>query len=254
MKRFSFALVGALCLSSFSYGAEWLKSFGTVSGSLTSSVKGYVSPTPQAGQVTGTGNYFWGGVRTGAIRVKQGTGATASTVSYGDEFLTFCISPFEELGSPNNPWRIDTPTLYTGTSATNTDFDRIARLVSFGWTSAVETNAVFGAAFQLALWSIIQDTAPNSLYNYSANLLTSNAAVNTEYNNFLNIANGTSSFGTAAGSMMMYRPTNLTDSQILIAKVVGGGNSSTPVPEPFTIGIGLAAAGAFVQRRLKSSS
>lgn len=253
MKRLCLALVGALSLSSASFGAEWLKSLGTVSGSYESMVRGHVSATPGAGHVIGNGNYLAATVKVGAIRTKYGTGSTRTNAVFGTEFFTFCITPFEELGRPNDTWMIDSPTLYNGTSSVSTDYDRIARLVSFGWNSLVETNAVYGAAFQLALWSIVQDATTSQLGQFYSNLLLSNSSVNTQYLAFLDIANGNSAFGTQAGKMMLYRPNPLGDSQILISKVMDGGGGSSPVPEPFTIGLGLAAAGAYVRRRVQQS-
>lgn len=254
MKRFMFALAGALCLSSVSFGAEWLKSFGVVSGSKSGSVKGYVDPSAPAGHIQGLGDgkYSWGGVYAGAIKVKYGTGPDKNNVTYGGaEFLTFCISPFEELGKPDNPWKINTPSIYHGTSNTYTDYDRLARLVHFGWDTAV-ANVVNSAAFQLAIWSIVQDASPYAGYHFQSSML-SDSAVNTEYLKFLDIANGVSSYGNAAGKMVVFQPNPITASQMLITKVGDNGGGFTPVPEPFTMGLGLAAAGVFIRRRMKKA-
>lgn len=244
-----FALAGALCLSSVSFGAEWLKSFGVVDGSKSGLVMGHVSPTPGAGHIVGTGDYIWGSAYAGAIKVKYDVGPTKASVTFPNaEFLTFCVSPFEELGKPDNPWKIDSPYVYNGTTNTSTDYDRLARLVEFGWDTGV-ANTVNAAAFQLAIWSIVQDAGGQSFFS----TMLSDSAVQAEYVKFLDIANGVSIHGTAGGKMVVFQPNPLTASQILITKVGDNGGGYTPVPEPFTMGLGLAAAGVFVRRRMKKA-
>lgn len=219
--------------------AEVLKYNGTGKG-LTGSVSGWDSLTND--------NYSWGsGTWNGQLRVqyKQDPG------TYGTEFRAYCITPAEVLGSPVNPWVIDTPILING-GMSNSISDRIARLVTHG-TTVVGVSDIFGggmtnaagAAFQLALWSIVND---NTMQPFASGLLSSNATVAGLYNGLIGVANTTS----LTGSYIAFNPNPITGSQILITGTGGGGGGFTPVPEPFTMGLGLAAAGAFVRRRVKA--
>lgn len=238
MKRvICLALLATLAVSS--QAAEYLYYSGPGKG-LSGSVSGWDSIS--------NGGYSWGSSTwNGQLKVQYKN----EPGSFGTEFRTFCITPDEVLGSPDNPWKIDTPILINGGLGTSV-MDRIARLVSHG-TTVTGVSDIFGsgisheasAAFQLALWRIVNN---DSLATFNSGLLTTNTTVLGIYNDLIGLSNDT----TKAGSFVAFYPNPLSGSQILITGTAPNGGGYTPVPEPFTMGLGLATAGAFIRRRVKA--
>lgn len=230
-----FAALASLAIAA--QAAEYIKYNGTGKG-LSGSASGWDGIT--------NGGYNYGSVWNGQLKVQY----KKDPGSFGLEFRTFCITPDEIVGSPNNPYVIDTPVLINGGFGMGM-FDRIARIVSHA--STVGVNNIFGAgatneaaaAFQIALWRIVNNDGQAA---FNAGLLGSNATVNGFYNSLMGLANDT----TKTGSFVAFYPNPITGSQILITGTGDNGGGFTPVPEPFTMGLGLAAAGVFIRRKIKA--
>lgn len=268
MKRVLFGIVGALALCTTAMATEWLYWPGSSTG-LGLGRTGAVSGRDTY-YTTGSGAIYshGSGLSVKQIRVKYGTSANSSTTptTYGSLFNTYCISPTEILASPSNPYIINTPTQYNGGN-TMSDLDRIARLTSLNDTAVAGANNAFDfltsnttnndicAAFQLALWNIVQDNDSFTSHNFNpSGFFTMGGAVENNIESYFNAFMGIANDTTKTGSMIMFYPNPLTGSQILITNTVPGGGGFTPTPEPFTMSLGLAAAAAFVRRRIKAKA
>lgn len=233
--------VSLAVLATTSFAAEYLQynsgwNGGGISGQ---SVSGYDT-------LSGASYSYGGSVYVGQIGVQYKN--TATTNTYGSTFQTYCITPSVILGNGGNPWAINSPVLINGGNSLSI-FDRIARLSSNA-SIAVGTDVYSAAlndqisgAFQLALWSIVNSTNTPA---FASGHLT--GTVLSWYNTFIGISNNTSQ----TGSFVAFYPNPLSGSQILITGTGNNGGGFSPVPEPFTMGLGLAAAGAFIRRRIKS--
>lgn len=259
MKRVLFGVLFAAVTVASSQASEWLYYTGM----------GFAGTGSVTGRDTASGlpgNYNHGNVYMGQIKVKYlnygGVGTPGTGLFTGSNINTYCITPNEVLGSPSNPWRIDTPFL-AGGGNTMSDFDRIGRLVAndnlatgtgaaggadaFSNSSAISND--IATAFQLALWNVVQDAGGNT---FSTNKFVIGGGVDNDiedfFNKFMTIANNTNLTGRA----IFFQPNPLDSSQILVTNTGGGGGQFTPTPEPFTMGLGIAAAAAFARRRIKA--
>ncbi len=189
-----------------------------------------------------------------AGQLKVGWGATGAAAQAAPSFITFCISPDKDLPPTNpneNPWEIATMGSYTVTGGMSL-LERIGRLVAWGSAnnmfdvnlSNTPANNEAAASFQVALW-MVATGGPQS--GYQGGQIASGTGSATDL--VANIANNVT-YGVGS-SMAIYYPTN-TNGQILVGQLGDTTGTYTPVPEPFTMGLGLAAAGAFIRRRVKA--
>jgi hypothetical protein len=155
---------------------------------------------------------------------------------------------------------VGTKTWSGGSQQVTFNFTQIARLGRLwylaltggltGWTGWDSNSA---AAFQLAQWEILFDGGSMDLTSGNFQLDGGNA--NGRYAATQSMLADASTFGLRANLILLSDALN--SGQPLVQDQITGYISSNPpntVPEPFTMGLGAAAAGLFVRRRLKAKS
>ncbi|MBC8066471.1 MAG: PEP-CTERM sorting domain-containing protein [Chlorobia bacterium] len=268
MKRFASVGIVAFCMVGSTLANGWLDYVGTGNGN-NAKMNGTYNSLPYGGSGTS--------VFSGQINVKysnnQTGGPWSSTIS------TFCISPDRALlGTPaQDPWDILTPVQYNAGVGDNSVLGRVARLVGYGARVSVNNtsqdmfylNGSGGAddqrasIFQAVLWALVStgndlniDIAGSngisgSLLSHAGWLAGSGTHFDI-YQEYWDAALDLSK----TGSMYLYYPNpngiGSNNQQILVGEAFGGGAGFTPVPEPFTMALGLAAVGAFVRRRIRA--
>ncbi len=203
------------------------------------------------GNISGTmamGGPARNGVFAGQLKIGYGT-TQAGAIGASSSFAAFCISPDKTLPPPTggNPWEISTPTSYTSGTGSSV-YDKLSRLVSWGYDNGIFnlTSSIPGnntaASFQVALWMVVSGAPTQS--GWSGGQLGSAASGSADWL-IANVAN----VATAGAKMAILTPLD-TGGQTIVTYLPSFPGNSTPVPEPFTMGIGLAAAGVFVRRRM----
>ena len=192
-------------------------------------------------------------VKAGQMNFLYDYNTSDSGSSLDQLFLGYCITPNRALLDPQTLTNTS-PFVYNlasadpfGNAALGSAWDGISRLVQHGW-SLQDDSVNAAVAFQFALWSLASDagTFAASEYNLASNVA---GSVGLYYQNYLAIAGNTS----LSGQMAVFVPTTFPGSgQIIVSNIGDGTGSFEPVPEPFTMMLGIAAAGTYVRRRAKA--
>jgi hypothetical protein len=191
-----------------------------------------------------------------ARRLKDAAGGTSldlpmSTTNPNYDFIakTFCVELTESINvNTNHTHNVVAPLLGATTQNGGVTFDatRVTALSRL-WANASITDSITAAAFQLVQWEITFDGGSLDLTGGTfRNNGTVNAAIITQANTWL----GQLGSWTAQRNLVLLSRAGIQD-QIT---ALDGLPPTNVVPEPFTMGLGVAAAGAFVRRRLKARS
>ncbi len=189
-----------------------------------------------------------------ARRLKDAAGGTStvlpmSTTNPNYDFIakTFCVELTETINvNTNHTHNVVAPLLGATTQNGGITFDA-ARVTAMQrlWANASITDSITAAAFQVAMWEITFDGG--SSLNLGSGIFTNNgtnAAIISQANTWL----GQINTWTAQRSLVLLSRAGIQD-QIT---ALDGIPPTNVVPEPFTMGLGIAAAGAFIRRRMKS--
>lgn len=247
MKRFfliaGLAAVASASQASGTFTAKWQFGLMGLSDTLKVVFNGG-NKTVYAGQFTAT-------------RLKDPLGGTStilpkSTTTPNYDFVakTFCVELSQTIAANNTQHTHDVVAPLLGATTNNGghtfDAARVAALQKL-WANVSITNNITAAAFQLAQWEITFDGGSGfDLNNGTFKMQSSgnNAAIIAQASTWL----GQIGSWTAQKSLVLLRNSSIQD-QITS---IDGLPPTNVVPEPFTMGLGVAAAGAFVRRRLKA--
>ncbi len=215
-----------------------------------------------------TNMYDGAAVRFGAVKtggtLPGGLPAEAVThLTQAGGFFTFCAELGETIGYGTNTHErvemvnVGTQTWSGGSQQVTFNFTQIARLGRL-WYLALNGNLGawdnnLAAAFQLAQWEILFDGGSMDLT--SGNFQLDSGVGNARYAATQNLLAQAGTFGLRANLILLSDALN--SGQPLVQDQITGYISSNPpntVPEPFTMGLGAAAAGLFVRRRLKAKA
>ena len=130
------------------------------------------------------------------------------------------------------------------------------------WGNYSVTSAIEAAAFQLAQWEIVFDTdvslvqGANGTYGNAGFLYKNSFAYNSLGTDVYNRAETmlrSIRLGTVTrqAQLVLLSGGGVQD-QVVSINGSGPGNGTNAVPEPFTMGLGIAAASVFVRRRVKA--
>lgn len=209
------------------------------------------------------GGAFNSNVQGGAMNHWYDSNGNGIQNALETDFTGFCITPNRTLSNPQNqasesPYVYDmadgsrntAADLHGGGAVLDTPWDQVSRLIEHGWASLSSGGAVEiqrrNIAFQLALWSIVSTGFINAEH-----LDGSNAAgtVDDYFSDYITMALNTN----LVGKMVVFTPNTFPNSgQVIVTHAGGDGGFSDPVPEPFTMSLGIAAAALFVRRRAKA--
>ena len=226
-------IAGAAVLSTGAFAGTFIANWSLPAGD-----SAYVTTSAyngSAGMFTGT--------RVGAY-----PGPGGSDTSLAASVNTFCVELGEYITGGYNP-STHNVTLLTGlggqftdrTSGPNVEFDvtRTLRLRKL-WNNNILTSGTDRAAFQVAQWNLMFDTD----LDLSLGTFTGGGAVQAQAQAMLNNLDSLS-----AGTTQLYLLSK-AGYQDQLTNVYGRPPGESP--EPFTMGLGIAAAGVFVRRRMKA--
>lgn len=183
-------------------------------------------------QVT-TGNYHAGAMN---LRVGPNQSNLLNTLGY-------CVDFTRTAG--------DGGAILTNTNSLSPRGNQIAFLInSFAQGFHAAANVSGSTALQLAIWELLYDNDPFSLStgNFKVNSVGGGAnmtQVNTHFTTFMSALSNSSNQSAINGAVATY--INGTGSNI--QSFVIPSTSLQPVPEPFTMALGGAAAAAFIRKR-----
>ncbi len=237
------ALAAAANASKPTYRAAWSFNFNTspiikVTGGGVSHMNAY------SGKITATrGNPNGGTVDNTWL------GAPGSSIG------TFCAELSQDIHIPGT-YTHDveilngTGTQHTIGSANPVTFDlqRTLRLEKL-WGNYSFSTATSAAAFQLAQWNILFDTdlsVSNNAGTFFGTFASGQSAIETAANAMLNGLDSKTKLAT------VFLLSSTTAQDQIYGTTTPGGPPPGATPEPFTLSLGLASAGLFVRRRLRS--
>jgi hypothetical protein len=204
------------------------------------------------GSAQGTGNdwsvsgyNYWSGVLNWSTTT-AGFPSTFSTLccSFNQEFYvngSFMVDAYSLKGATisNLP---ALPSADTSKGETPTYFIKAAEIFQANIPNVTDNTTA--AALQLAIWGTL----------YGSNLtpsITSGTTLLTDYQNDLNnVANNTNDVGW----LDYVGASNTPQGQSQFVYMPNGQPNFTPVPEPFTMGLGIAGVGMAVRRKLRKTA
>lgn len=207
-------------------------------------------------------------IKTGGV-LPGGLPAEAVThLNAAGGFFTFCAELGETIGyTTNTHERVEMVTVGTqtwkggSTGSVTFNLSQVNKLGRLYYNAISAWGGVGGAgwtndraaAFQLAQWEILFDGGTTDFTSGVFQL--DNGNLNARYSDAQALITGANTFGAVANLILL--SDNLGSTSGLIQDQITGYISSNPpntVPEPFTMGLGAAAAGLFVRRRLKAKA
>jgi hypothetical protein len=194
----------------------------------------------------------WTGVAAGAFAM---TDTSGSTLPAGTSFMAWCVDIYHHLSTSTAYTLQDGNTFYSAALYKDTDLERLASYVFDNSTTAF-TNALWGAAnvqsaaFQLATWEIVNDSAGFGSYNVN----TGDFQVTSGDTNARNLAN--------TWLAVVNTGTYTVDQQLGVWKQNVAGTTQdlavfAPVPEPeiyAMMGVGLGLMGWIARRRKQQAA
>lgn len=163
-------------------------------------------------------------------------GFSMTNVNTGSSFQAWCVDIFDHLARSTNYTLTSGTTFYSGDTGKATALSHLAS----NWLSSV-TNSTNSAAFQLAIWEIVNETSGGSYSLTAGNFKArSSGAVISAANNMLSNLSGSLAYTT---NVWAQNYAHSTQDLAVFA----------PVPEPQTYAMMLAGLGliGFVARRRK---
>lgn len=186
-------------------------------------------------------------VAAGAFRM---TDVSGSTLPAGSSFMAWCVDVYHNLNTSSAGASY---TLKTGSdfyAAASYKVSDLERLASYVLDNSLLTNGVQSAAFQLAVWEIVNESNRSQPYSIGTNdfrVTGGDWAARTLAGAWLGIVNaGTYAIGYSLG---VWDGPNTTQDLAMFSKVV------TPVPEPETYAMLIAGLGlmGFIARRRRQA-
>jgi hypothetical protein len=187
-------------------------------------------------------------VSAGAFRM---TDISGPTLPAGTSFMAWCVDVYHNLNtsSSGSSYALRSGSEFYG--AGSYKISDLERLASFVLDNSLLTNSVQSAAFQLAVWEIVNESVRSQPYSIGANdfrVTGGDWAARTLANTWLGIVNaGSYAIGY---SLNVWDGSNSTQDLAVFSKIV------TPVPEPETYAMLIAGLGlmGFIARRRRNKA
>ena len=171
------------------------------------------------------------------------TDTTGPTLAAGTSFMAWCVDIYHDLAGSAAYNLVSGGSFYSSGSYVVSDLERLA---SYVFDNNLLTNNVQSAAFQLAVWEIVNDSAKTGSYNVTGGdfkVTSGNSTAIATANSWLSMVNG--------GTYTIDRQLGIWQ-----ANVAGSTQNlavfAAPVPEPETYAsllAGLAVMGFIMRRR-----
>lgn len=184
-------------------------------------------------------------VYAGAFKM---TDTSGPTLVAGSSFMAWCVDIYHDLASSSAYTLQAGSSYFSGAPGTVSDLDRLA---SYVFDQNLLTNNVQSAAFQLAVWEIVNDKAGTGFYDVTSGdfkVTSGNTTAITTANSWLAVVN--------AGQYAVDRALGVWQVDIAgSSQNLGVFSAVTPVPEPKTYAMLLAGLGlmGFVAVRRRGS-
>jgi hypothetical protein len=177
-------------------------------------------------------------VKAGAFEMVDTSGPTLPA---GSSFMAWCVDIYHFVSASTGYTLVDGADFYSGASYKATDLERLA---SYVFDSSLLTNSAQSAAFQLAAWEIVNDSAGTGSYDVNDGdfMVTSgDSAIRAVANSWLEVVDGGSYQISQTLSVWRQDVAGSTQDLAVFA----------PIPEPETYMMLLAGLGlmGFVARR-----
>ena len=252
MKRFVI-MAGIAVLSTSAMAVDFIGSWNT------GGFNGGVSTSMYNGSAVRFTAYKTGGTLPGGLPSEAVT--HLNTANPG--FFSFCAELGETIGGGTQTHErvemigVGTQTWAGGIQQVTFNLSQVNKLSRL-WYGAL--SGAFGAwdndlaaAFQLAQWEILFDLGTTNLTG--GNFSLTGGAGNGRYAATQTLVNYANTLGVGANLILLSDALN-SGSPLVQDQITGyiSANPPNTVPEPFTMGLGAAAAGVFVRRRLKAKA